>query len=175
MNIKNEIHQIIEVNQALNNYYEQYKKMCNKEFFDRPKIINEIKINMKGMDLRKFRKKKFKRIKRHNSRLKKRDSKSSDNLVINIKRRGRKRKNINCIPAQTNNSKFSYYDKKKNLSTIQIENFDYENNKIANTIINNIGSGNNINIFVNNYNNIQNFDINRNQTDFSQNEIDEFN
>ena len=144
MNIKNDIHQIIEVNQALNNYYEQYKKMYNKEFFDRPKVINEIKINIKSPDLRKLKNKKFKRIKRHNSRLKKRDSKSCDNLVINIKKRGRKKKNQNNISTQNNNSKFSYYDKKKNLSTIQIENFDYDNNKIANTIINNIGSGNNI-------------------------------
>ena len=163
MNIKNEIHQIIEVNQALNNYYEQYKKMYNKEFFERPKVINEIKINIKSPDLRKLKNKKFKRIKRHNSRLKKRDSKSCDNLVINIKKRGRKKKNQNNISTQNNNSKFSYYDKKKNLSTIQIENFDYDNNKIANTIINNIGSGNNINIYVNNFNNVQNFDMNRNQ------------
>ena len=164
MNIKNEVQQIIEVNFALNNYYEQYKKLCNKDFYDRPKVINEIKICLKSPERRKSKNKKFKRIKRHNSRIKKLESKSHDNLIISIKKkRGRKRKNSNNISTQINNSQFSYYDKKKNLSTIQIENYNYENKKITNTIINNIGSGNNINIYVNNFSNVNNFDMNRNQ------------
>ena len=164
MNIKNEVQQIIEVNFALNNYYEQYKKLCNKDFYDRPKVINEIKICLRSPDRRKSKNKKFKRIKKHNSRIKKLESKSHDNLIISIKKkRGRKRKNSNNISTQINNSQFSYYDKKKNLSTIQIENYNYENKKITNTIINNIGSGNNINIYVNNFSNVNNFDMNRNQ------------
>ena len=164
MNIKNEVQQIIEVNFALNNYYEQYKKLCNKDFYDRPKVINEIKICLRSPERRKSKNKKFKRIKKHNSRIKKLESKSHDNLIISIKKkRGRKRKNSNNISTQINNSQFSYYDKKKNLSTIQIENYNYENKKITNTIINNIGSGNNINIYVNNFSNLNNFDMNRNQ------------
>ena len=164
MNIKNEVQQIIEVNFALNNYYEQYKKLCNKDFYDRPKVINEIKICLRSPERRKSKNKKFKRIKKHNSRIKKLESKSHDNLIISIKKkRGRKRKNSNNISTQINNSQFSYYDKKKNLSTIQIENYNYENKKITNTIINNIGSGNNINIYVNNFSNVNNFDMNRNQ------------
>ena len=164
MNIKNEVQQIIEVNFALNNYYEQYKKLCNKDFYDRPKVINEIKICLRSPEHRKSKNKKFKRIKKHNSRIKKLESKSHDNLIISIKKkRGRKRKNSNNISTQINNSQFSYYDKKKNLSTIQIENYNYENKKITNTIINNIGSGNNINIYVNNFSNVNNFDMNRNQ------------
>ena len=155
MNIKNEVQQIIEVNFALNNYYEQYKKLCNKDFYDRPKVINEIKICLRSPERRKSKNKKFKRIKKHNSRIKKLESKSHDNLIISIKKkRGRKRKNSNNISTQINNSQFSYYDKKKNLSTIQIENYNYENKKITNTIINNIGSGNNINIYVNNFSNV---------------------
>ena len=141
MNIKNEVQQIIEVNFALNNYYEQYKKLCNKDFYDRPKVINEIKICLRSPERRKSKNKKFKRIKKHNSRIQKLESKSHDNLIISIKKkRGRKRKNSNNISTQINNSQFSYYDKKKNLSTIQIENYNYENKKITNTIINNIGS-----------------------------------
>ena len=164
MNIKNEVQQIIEVNFALNNYYEQYKKLCNKDFYDRPKVINEIKICLRSPERRKSKNKKFKRIKKHNSRIQKLESKSHDNLIISIKKkRGRKRKNSNNISTQINNSQFSYYDKKKNLSTIQIENYNYENKKITNTIINNIGSGNNINIYVNNFSNVNNFDMNRNQ------------
>ena len=164
MNIKNEVQQIIEVNFALNNYYEQYKKLCNKDFYDRPKVINEIKICLRSPEIRKSKNKKFKRIKKHNSRIQKLESKSHDNLIISIKKkRGRKRKNSNNISTQINNSQFSYYDKKKNLSTIQIENYNYENKKITNTIINNIGSGNNINIYVNNFSNVNNFDMNRNQ------------
>ena len=164
MNIKNEVQQIIEVNFALNNYYEQYKKLCNKDFYDRPKVINEIKICLRSPEIRKSKNKKFKRIKKHNSRIQKLESKSHDNLIISIKKkRGRKRKNSNNISTQINNSQFSYYDKKKNLSTIQIENYNYENKKITNTIINNIGSGNNINIYVNNFSNMNNFDMNRNQ------------
>ena len=164
MNIKNEVQQIIEVNFALNNYYEQFKKLCNKDFYDRPKVINEIKICLRSPERRKSKNKKFKRIKKHNSRIKKLESKSHDNLIISIKKkRGRKRKNSNNISTQINNSQFSYYDKKKNLSTIQIENYNYENKKITNTIINNIGSGNNINIYVNNFSNVNNFDMNRNQ------------
>ena len=164
MNIKNEVQQIIEVNFALNNYYEQYKKLCNKDFYDRPKVINEIKICLRSPERRKSKNKKFKRIKKHNSRIKKLESKSHDNLIISIKKkRGRKRKNSNNIPTQINNSQFSYYDKKKNLSTIQIENYNYENKKITNTIINNIGSGNNINIYVNNFSNVNNFDMSGNQ------------
>ena len=164
MNIKNEVQQIIEVNFALNNYYEQYKKLCNKDFYDRPKVINEIKICLRSPERRKSKNKKFKRIKKHNSRIKKLESKSHDNLIISIKKkRGRKRKNSNNISTQINNSQFSYYDKKKNLSTIQIENYNYENKKITNTIINNIGSGNNINIYVNNFSNVNNFDMNTNQ------------
>ena len=164
MNIKNEVQQIIEVNFALNNYYEQYKKLCNKDFYDRPKVINEIKICLRSPERRKSKNKKFKRIKKHNSRIKKLESKSHDNLIISIKKkRGRKRKNSNNISTQINNSQFSYYDKKKNLSTIQIENYNYENKKITNTIINNIGSGNNINIYVNNFSNVNNFDMSGNQ------------
>ena len=164
MNIKNEVQQIIEVNFALNNYYEQYKKLCNKDFYDRPKVINEIKICLRSPEIRKSKNKKFKRIKKHNSSIQKLESKSHDNLIISIKKkRGRKRKNSNNISTQINNSQFSYYDKKKNLSTIQIENYNYENKKITNTIINNIGSGNNINIYVNNFSNMNNFDMNRNQ------------
>ena len=164
MNIKNEVQQIIEVNFALNNYYEQYKKLCNKDFYDRPKVINEIKICLRSPERRKSKNKKFKRIKKHNSSIQKLESKSHDNLIISIKKkRGRKRKNSNNISTQINNSQFSYYDKKKNLSTIQIENYNYENKKITNTIINNIGSGNNINIYVNNFSNMNNFDMNRNQ------------
>ena len=79
--------------------------------------------------------------------------KSLGSIIISLKKRGRKRKNMKCISTHSGgNSHVSYYEKKKNLSTIQIENYNYENNKIANTIINNIGSGNNINIYVNNYN-----------------------
>ena len=158
MNIQNEIEQIILVNHAFNNIYDLYKKIHKKEFFDRPKIINEIKINIQSSFGRKYKKQKFKYSKKDNNNLRKSNSKSLGNIVISLKKRGRKRKNIKCTSTQTNynNSDITFYDKKKNLSTIQIENYNYENNKIANTIINNIGNGNNINIYVNNYNLKQN-------------------
>ena len=158
MNNQNEVEQIIIANQAFNNIYELYKKIHKKDFFERPKTINEIKITIPTTYVRKFKKPRLTSIKK-NKRIRIGNPKPLENIIISLKRRGRKRKNTKCISTQTNNnSHISYYDKKKNLSTIQIENYNYENNKIANTIINNIGSGNNINIFVNNYN------MNQNQT-----------
>ena len=154
MNIQNEVQQIIVVNNALNNIYELYKKIHKKDFYERPKEINEININIHSSETRAYKRHKFKRIKGINSFNKKGTSKLLGNIIINIqKKRGRKKKNFNDISTtKANIPQISYYDKKKNLSTIQIENYNYENKKIANTIINNIGSGNNINIYVNNYN-----------------------
>ena len=156
MNIENEVQQIILANQAFNKVYELYKKINKKDFFERPKIVNEIKISVDHCYKRKFRNKVFKKIKYNKSF----SPKSLGNIIISLKKRGRKRKNMKCNYTQTNNdnSQISYYGRKKNLSTIQIENYSYENSKIANTIINNIGSGNNINIFVNNYTMNQNQD-----------------
>ena len=172
MNIQNDIQQIILVNQAFNNIYDLYKKINKKELFDRPKIINEIKINIQSYSGRKNKKYKFKTINRHKTPKKKGHSKSLGNIVISLKKRGRKRKDLKCTSTQTNNnSDISYFDKKKNLSTIQIENYNFDNKKIANTIINNIGSGNNINIFVNNYN--MNQSQNSNLHFFNTNEIGE--
>ena len=149
MSIQNEVQQIILANQAFNNVYELYKKINKKDFFERPKVVNEIKISVDHCYKRKFRIKNLKKIKSKKSF----NPKSLGNIIINLKKRGRKRKNTRYNYTQTNNdnSPISYYERKKNLSTIQIENYNYENNKIANTIINSIGSGNNINIFVNNY------------------------
>ena len=163
MNMQNELEQIIVVNQAFNNVYELYKKINKKDFFNRPKVINEINISIRNPENRKYKSRKLKKIKKHNSVNPKGDIKALGNIVISLKKRGRKKKNVSCIATQTSNSHISYYDKKKNLSTIQIENYNFEQNKIANTIINNIGNGNNINIYVNNFNNLQNFDVNRNQ------------
>ena len=153
MNNQNEVEQIILANQAFNNIYELYKKIHKKDFFERPKVINEIKISIPNSYIKKNKKQKLKGIKKHNNTNKVGFSKSLGNIIISLKKRGRKRKNTKCTSTQSNNnSHISYFEKKKNLSTIQIENYNYENNKLANTIINNIGSGNNINIFVNNYN-----------------------
>ena len=55
MSIQNEVQQIILANQAFNNVYELYKKINKKDFFERPKVVNEIKISVDHCYKRKFR------------------------------------------------------------------------------------------------------------------------
>jgi len=159
LNNKNEVEQIILVNQIFNRIYNLYQKINKEEFYERAKVINEIKITITNIQKRKYKKHKFKKkfIKTH--------SKFLNNIEISLKKRGRKKKNIKNTSTQTNNNNInsSLYEKNKNLSTIQIENYNYKNNNITNTIINNIGNGNNINIFVNNYHNINTINMNQNQ------------
>lgn len=97
--------------------------------------------------------------------------KNLENIVIKLSKRGRKRKDIinNYFNNSTNNLKYlskkktirKVINKSKKLKTIKIENFNFENQNLINasTIINNIGNGNNINIYVNNYNHVPNCGI----------------
>ena len=161
-NCQNEIQQIICVNNELNNIYELYKKIYKNDLYQRPKIINEIEIE----DFSHSRNhKKHKNHKHSNSSLIKyrKVNKSLDleNIVINLpkKKRGRKKKNIKFTSSSggniNNNLFYSHYCKsnKKKLNNIIINN---------NTIINNIGSGNNINIYVSNSNFLTNCNITKN-------------
>ena len=177
-NCQNEIQQIIAVNQELNNIYDLYKKVYKNDLYQKAKVINQIEILADSFHSRKHKKYKnhiniFNNTNSTSSVIRKYNKlkhlKSLENIVINLSKRGRKKKcfkNIHNI----NNSYYSNINTKKKkkskiitntkkLKTIKIENF---NN--ASTIINNIGNGNNINIYVNNFNNLPNYSISNNKS-----------
>ena len=162
-NCKNEMQQIINVNNELNNIYELYKKVYKNEFYQKAKVIKKIEIEdfshykkyQRHNTNRKYLiKKKFKKIKKY---------RNLENIVINLtkkSKRGRKKKYIinnyiNNGGNKTSHNNSQNKSKKKSLNNIII-------NTSHQTIINNMGSGNNINIYVNNYNNMPNFNINNN-------------
>ena len=169
-NCHDEIQQIINVNNELTSIYELYKKVYKNDLFLKPKIINKIEIEDYSHN---------NKIKRHKiyaqnnysstvmiKKLKKiKQFKNLENIVINLSKRGRKRKYI--INNYINNNKNNNSNKKnlKNLNNIII-------NTNTKTIINNMGSGNNINIYVNNYNNcnnLSNFKINKSKSEKKSN------
>ena len=158
-NCKNEIRDVILVNHELNNIYDLYKKIYKNDFYQRPKIINEIEIENCTHSRKHKKHKSFNfnnplKIKKIKISKNKNDLK---NIIINLTSRGRKRKiqkNINLYQKKNIN-----YNSKK-LKTHNLKKIIITNNMNSNTIINNIGNGNNINIYVSNYSNIQtNFDI----------------
>ena len=170
LNCQNEIQQIILANQELNNIYELYKKVYKNDLYQREKILNQIEIfTENSQSLKKHRNHKNKVNISLNKRYK--NSKNLENIVIKLSKRGRKRKDIinNYFNNSANNLKYlskkktirKIINKSKKLKTIKIENFnsEYPNLINASTIINNIGNGNNINIYVNNYNHVLNCGI----------------
>ena len=170
LNCQNEIQQIILANQELNNIYELYKKVYKNDLYQREKILNQIEIfTENSQSLKKHRNHKNKVNISLNKRYK--NSKNLENIVIKLSKRGRKRKDIinNYFNNSANNLKYlskkktirKIINKSKKLKTIKIENFNFENPNLINasTIINNIGNGNNINIYVNNYNHVLNCGI----------------
>ena len=151
-NCQNEIRELILVDHELNNIYDLYKKIYKNDFYQRPKVINEIEIE-NCPHSRKH--KRHKTINFNNSLKIKKFKKSKhkndlENIVINLTSKGNKRKfpknNISSRNNHINNN--SQKIKAQNLNKIII------NNMNTNTIINNIGNGNNINIYCSNYSSI---------------------
>ena len=171
-NCQNEIQQITCVNNELNNIYELYKKVYKCDFFQKPKVINEIEIEDYSHS-KKYKKHKIHKIHKYTKihKYKKLNhSMNLENIIINLskKKRGRKRKNI------SNDNSYNYNISKNVLYSQYFKSNHKKSNKIIinnNTIINNIGSGNNINIYVSNYNNV-NCNINNNK---SKSEIKRYN
>ena len=178
-NCQNEIQQVITVNQELNNIYDLYKKVYKNDLYQKAKVINQIEIFADKNHLLKHKRHKSNShlikiknaspssiIKKYN---KIKHGKSLQNIVINLSpnknlsKRGRKKKffknikNANTYYSNSKSNKITKNKKQKkclenskNLKSIKIENYNVFNN----TIINNIGYGNNINIYVSNYNNV---------------------
>ena len=180
-NCQNEIQQVITVNQELNILYDLYKKVYKNDLYQKAKLINQIEIFSDNMHLLKHKRHKSNNLLQNDNNLSSSSSFSSifkydnnlRNIIINLSpkkqlsKRGRKKKffkkiknNNNChsnlnLNANkiTKSKKYNkVIDDSKNLQSIKIENYNVFNN----TIINNIGYGNNINIYVSNYNNMIN-------------------
>ena len=155
LNCQDEIQQVVLVNQKLESLYDLYKNLYKTEIYQRAKPIKKIQIC--PLNIKKIRK----------SIGFMRETKQLKNIVINIK------KEKKLFHVSSNNSDSAILNKKrkksrikgKSLKTIKIKNYNIKNSNISQTIINNIGSGNNINIYVNNYNynNSTTFSINSNQ------------
>ena len=164
-NCQNEIQQIICVNNELNNLYELYKKVYKCDLFQKPKFINEIEIKDNSHN-HKQKKNKIQKFYSSINIKKMKKFKNLKNIIINLSKskRGRKKKYIiNNYINNNNNIKEYSHDKpqKENLNNIII-------NTNTKTIINNVGNGNNINIILNNYNCMLNFNKNKSRSEIKR-------